>query len=197
MGPKIREDLKSLLASLSPDTLSSEQRQLEAQALVPLTQSKFIARARTVALYAAVHGEVDVRFFERYLQSLGVKTVYPKVSEPDEHGARTLTFHAASFSELTPGAFGILEPSASAMHVPVSELSLAVFPGRAFGKSGERIGSGKGYYDRAFGAHLDIPRLAFSFQYQLFETLPQLEWDLSMDWMLSVGHEYRSRRILP
>jgi 5-formyltetrahydrofolate cyclo-ligase len=196
---EIRKKLKAVVSGMVSGVLAREQGELvvRAESLLKGLESKsWFSKLRTVSLYAAAPGEVDVRFLERYFGDRGVRVVYPRVKLDAESAfGGTLEFRESSAAELKPGAFGIFEPASSQPAVLVREIDLAVFPGRAFGKKGERLGSGKGYYDRAFSQNREIPRVSFAFEYQIFERLPQFEWDLSLDWMVSLVHEYRSERI--
>jgi 5-formyltetrahydrofolate cyclo-ligase len=50
---------------------------------------------------------------------------------------------------LTINSWGILEPNpSSAIHYPLSEIDLVIVPLLAFDKHGNRVGYGKGFYDR-------------------------------------------------
>jgi len=83
---------------------------------------------------------------------------------------------------LAPGAFGILEPT-SGQSVEASELDLVLVPARAFDrKNGNRLGRGKGYYDRL------LERLSprafkcgIAFDCQILPTLPISPHDVPVD----------------
>jgi len=63
--------------------------------------------------------------------------------------------------------------------IPPDALILA--PGRAFTKDGKRIGRGSGYYDKLLSQHPHLQTIGVCFNCQIFEDLPQDEWDKQMD----------------
>ena len=65
-----------------------------------------------------------------------------------------------------------------------SDLDLIIVPGRAFTKSGVRIGRGAGYYDR-FLAGAKVPTIALALSFQIFSELPQAEHDIRISQVIT------------
>ena len=80
---------------------------------------------------------------------------------------------------LQSGAFGIEEPTGSLVE-NLHEIELSIIPGVAFDRSGNRLGRGKGYYDRAL-TKLQSYRIGVCFQLQLLPHIPVEATDLPMD----------------
>jgi len=74
---------------------------------------------------------------------LGKRVAAPVTGE--EISPAEVTFDSGGLY-LVPGAFGIREPTGK--KVPPGEIDFAVVPGLAFDLEGNRLGRGKGYYDR-------------------------------------------------
>lgn len=101
-------------------------------------------------------------------------------------------FHLRDREELEPGAFGILEPKPSLRAIPkrrgqVEQMDLVVVPGVAFDRFGNRMGQGRGYYDRLLAPLAIRPLgerpelIGLAFECQLFDFLPSEPHDIKMD----------------
>ena len=97
--------------------------------------------AATVALYWPIRTEIDVRPLMRILVSRSVPTALPAVTETG------LVFRLWRPGDATrQGAFGIPEPLAAAERIRPEAI---VVPALAFDRTGNRLGYGGGFYDRA------------------------------------------------
>lgn len=89
---------------------------------------------------------------------------FPNVSQG------SLSFHpVASLDQLTKGSYGILEPPLTPL---LDEPDLILTPLLAVDKRGDRIGSGKGYYDQYFAKHPAPHRLGIAYAFQQLPLLP-------------------------
>jgi 5-formyltetrahydrofolate cyclo-ligase len=100
----------------------------------------------------------------------------------------------ADLAQLTPGAFGILEPPAGCREVPVEEIEVLLVPGLAFDPAGRRLGYGGGYYDEV-AARLRAAGKGFllgvGFDFQLIETCPAGPADVAIDCVVTEARVVR------
>jgi 5-formyltetrahydrofolate cyclo-ligase len=130
--------------------------------LVTLLES-LLPAGTPVALYSASATELPCDEAARLLATR-YPVLYPRVAD----GA--LAFHAAEPSDLVPGAQGMLEPTADSPRVGPAAV---VVPGRAFDRTGHRLGRGAGHYDRALAAFPpDVLRVGYAFSLQCVEAFP-------------------------
>ena len=85
------------------------------------------------------------------------------------------------WDDLEASSYGILEPKKEKIkEISIDEIDLIIVPGVAFDKFGNRLGHGKGYYDRLLkNANTTIIGLAFEFQ--TIEKIPTDEHDKPVD----------------
>ncbi|MBR5903683.1 MAG: 5-formyltetrahydrofolate cyclo-ligase [Clostridia bacterium] len=100
--------------------------------------------AGTVALYCSLKSEVDTAALIAHALSCGKTVALPKVY------GDTMRFFAVSSGEvLVKSPFGVLEPAGDeSRFVPPESFDLVLVPGVCFDRGGNRLGFGRGYYDR-------------------------------------------------
>lgn len=125
-----------------------------------------------VLAYVALADEVDLGPLLTGWASEG-RLVLPRV---DGHH---LTLHrVADLADLAVGAFGIREP-VGPEDVGVADLTTVVVPGRGFDTDGQRLGRGRGYYDRLL-AEGTARRFGVAYAVQRVERLPHEAHDVPM-----------------
>ncbi len=140
--------------------------------------------ARTVALYAALPGEVPTDAVLAAALADRKTVVFPVV--PSE--GRLLTFRSVeTFAHLVPGGRrAIPEPLEVRPSVALATIDLFVVPGVAFTPQGHRLGQGAGYYDATLAAApSSTPRIALTFSEQVLPALPVVETDVPMHFVLT------------
>lgn len=132
--------------------------------------------AEVVALYCALPDEPPTeRVIARWLK-LGKRVVVPRV-EGDE-----MRFFCYDPSMQVVGSFGIEEPGDGALLCSPSEIELMVVPGVAFTATGDRMGRGRGYYDK-YLSQSDFRgyTIGVGYAHQLVDSLPVEEHDRRLD----------------
>lgn len=148
---------------------------LSDQALKRLEQLPAFRDASSVAIYHAMPGEVQTAaFIEKWAVS---KTVYlPVVCGED------IQLHPFKGNDaLRTGAFGIFEPIPDVGTEKIKP-DLIVVPGIAFDRQMNRMGRGKGYYDRLLAEPelQDTARVGLCFCFQLVSEVPVCDGDKKM-----------------
>jgi len=84
---------------------------------------------------------------------------------------------------ITGSSFGIQEPQTGKL-VSSRDIDFAVIPGIAFDAKGNRLGRGKGYYDKLL-KQTNIYKVAVGFDFQVVESIPVLPFDIPVDIIIS------------
>ena len=141
-----------------------------------LEQHPWFVAARRILLFHSLPDEVDTHgLIERYQNS---KTIYlPTVADDTE-----LELHAVDPSQpMHRGAFGILEASGPLLPPELYHtIDLAIVPGQAFDHEGNRLGRGRGYYDRLL-PRLKCHTIGLCYPYQLIDNVPHDIHDARVD----------------
>ncbi len=136
--------------------------------------------AGCAAAFMPMPDEIDTLPLVDRLLAAGWKVVIPKV-EGDQ-----MEFYPYSTESLSCGAWGILEPELPAAPVSASEIDVMIVPGRAFTQAGDRLGRGKGFYDRYMSRDgFRARKIGVCFKCQLVEVLPTEPHDMKVDEVVS------------
>lgn len=181
----LREELTARRKAMTPDLIDGRGLKVQSRFLA----SPYYQKARTVALYAPIRGEVPTR--DILIAALQDEKI---VCYPLSHvHGRILSFRAIkSEAELEPGRLGVREPSNSSDLVPVDQIDLFVVPGLGFTRDGKRLGRGGGYYDATLrAASQRSRRVGLAFNDQIVPAMPTNGDDVDMDLVVTESESLR------
>lgn len=102
---------------------------------------------------------------------------------PRVEGNQMDFYEITSLDEVKEGCFHVIEPITS--RKMQEEHALVLTPGVAFDKKGNRIGYGKGYYDRYFQRFPGLKRIGVAYQSQIEEDIPAEETDVRLQYLIT------------
>ncbi len=171
---KLKEEIrKEIFSKLKKQ--EKEERAHKSQIIKKkLFSSGKFKKARVMMIYVSRDEEVNTRGMIDDALKIGKRVVVPySVSETKEIIASELI---DAKKDLELGPYGIYQPGkgASFRKIPLDEIDLVIVPGVAFDEEKNRLGRGKGYYDR-FLKKLPpgIETIGLCFDFQLVDYLPQ------------------------
>ena len=175
---KTKQQLRGYIASLKKEYTNTVFRNLSECILDRLEATEWFRQAHCIAAYHSIPGEVyTAGFIDKW--HLQKQWLLPVVEGAD---LRLLPYRGSG--QMKAGAFGILEPDATIDPVPDSRIDLIIVPGIAFDRSFNRLGRGKGYYDRLLST-LTVPKIGICFDFQLFDSIPAEPFDKKMDMIIT------------
>ena len=181
----IRLGIQKKRSQLSPTTYL--QAAIEMSDYVANTT--WFRRSRHIAFYQAVRGELDSSYLFQRAWEMG-KVCYLPVCHPLHH--QSLLFLPYFPGEkLIQNRYGIFEPDIRTHHPrkPFA-LDLVFTPLLAFDAYGNRLGSGKGYYDRTFAYFRYFPNtsrpllVGLAYAFQEVAKISAESWDVPLDKMV-------------
>jgi len=169
---KIRSKLLLRLKIQKEENRNQKSQQVKEK----LFRTKVFKRAKTVMFYIAFDGEVDTQEMIKEAHKLGKRVVVPIC-----HKDRTIRpCILKEGARLKRGFYGISEPT-DKKFVSLRTIDLVLVPGVAFDKKGNRLGRGKGYYDRFLKRIPENrPTLGLAFDFQILPFVPATNLDVSV-----------------
>ncbi len=165
-----RENLEAAVADQMSGAILSNLRNLEP-----------FVRAAVIHTYVSSKiNEVDTKRLIADALIAGKRIVVP-ITNREHH--RLDHSEILSLDELAPGTFGILEP-AIRRAIGLDIVDVVIVPIVGVDRRGNRIGYGKGYYDR-FLKLVDKPKVALAYAFQVIEQVPSDPEDVSVDFVVT------------
>ena len=142
----IRKEIKELI-NKNISTLARQSRMI----CKKIIESEEYKNASEIYAYMALSDEVDLCEVIKTALQDEKKVALPKIISKEDGIMQFfyLDSQKALAQQTSNGAYGIPEPDENLPAAPDPALkTLILVPGRAFTKDGDRLGRGKGYYDR-------------------------------------------------
>ena len=183
---KLRAEKKQMRSAVLArrDGMSPSERAVASRAIVDkLCTLTNYQSASVVLIYMAFGSEIETKpLFERIVAN-GKMAVLPRVDKTSQ----TLMLHSVkSVAELQSSGWGIFEPATSAPMVALKEVGFVLLPGVAFDRTGNRLGYGRGYYDKLLlRADPTLARVAAGFSCQIVDKVPAGPWDQKIDTLIT------------
>ncbi len=168
----IRKQMRTLKRALDDDA----KRRASQRVFSLVEQTAPFLLSDHVLMYHSLPDELStIDFIQRWHQR---KHLYlPRVNGDD---LDILPYDKAG---LQSGAFNIEEPSGNHL-VDISTIQLIIVPGVAFDCHGNRIGRGKGYYDRLLRKSRAVT-IGVAYDCQITDEIEPDDFDIAMDYVIA------------
>ncbi len=135
-------------------------------------------QAKTIHCYVSMNKrhEVETQVLIKEMLSKGKKVVVPKTNMGD---GTLSNFRLHSFDDLEENKWGVLETE-NGEEVKAEELDLVIVPMVGGDENGNRIGYGRGFYDR-FLRNLECPKIGLLFEDNVLKKIPTEKFDVPLD----------------
>lgn len=165
-----RQRIKRLISVMTPEQKSAQS----AAVWERLEQTDAFRKATDILAYWSMDDEVQTPAFIEKWTTVGKRFYLPSIQGDDLIVKRY-------DGTLKPGEqFGIPEPDGEQVS-DLSPITLILVPGRAFDAQGNRMGRGRGFYDRLLPQLLNAIKAGVCFDCQKLPSVPTDENDIKMD----------------
>jgi 5-formyltetrahydrofolate cyclo-ligase len=135
-------------------------------------------KARAILLYASYKSEADTFGLIKHCFSMAKTVALPKV---DALSSELKIYEIKDLRELVSGYQKIPEPDVPEERLlGVNDIDLIIVPGVAFDVQCNRLGYGKGFYDKMLNEK-SCPAIALSYEEQIVGSVPAESHDIKMD----------------
>lgn len=137
-----------------------------------LLKSRYFQEAQIIMSYMSFKNEIDTHKINEAILKAGKKLLLPRTVGKEK---MEVVEYGMGFQK---GAMGIEEPIGDKY---IGRIDLIVVPGIGFDKTGNRIGFGRGYYDRFLENYPDSVKVSIAYDFQLIEKIEVEEHDKKVD----------------
>ena len=172
--PALRQQIRAALDKISLAVRLVESHDL-CRRLEPQLQS-----AHTILFYAPLPDELDVwPLLEKLLKTTKVCALPAFDATARNYSARRVRNLE---SDIVTGKFGVSEPTAGCEQIPLAQIDLVLVPGVAFDAHGNRLGRGRGFYDRIL-KQIQGVKCGVGYDFQLLESIPSETHDAKVNFI--------------
>ena len=145
-----------------------------------LEEKKEFINSQNILFYYSLPDELPtMEFLKKWSTN---KNIYlPRVN------GENLEILAYDDKKLSIGSFNIEEPIGDEIIEP-HLIDLIIVPAVAFDFNKNRLGRGKGFYDRLLSEATNAIKIGVGYDFQIFETIPTEPHDIPMDIVLTPNH---------
>ena len=182
---EIRRRIIEKRASLQPHIVERAGKRA-AERLLPMEEYQ---KAETVMLYMDFRNEVPTKDMINIVRASEKKLLLPFINEEYQLIAYEIPKEGPLETYLVTSKFGIAEPNPSlCKEADPNEIDLIIVPGTVFDQFENRIGCGKGCYDR-YLAQLPTKafKLALAYDFQVLQCIPANPTDVRMDKIMTLS----------
>jgi 5-formyltetrahydrofolate cyclo-ligase len=164
MKEKLRKEIKEKRIKQTKEENRKKSKEIKEK----LFSLKQYDDAKTILFYVSYNGEVYTH--DMIKEAMQEKKIVVPISNKEK---QTLDLSILeSWDDLLIGSYQILEPKKGCVKkIIIDDINLIIVPGVAFDIKGNRMGHGKGYYDRLLEKG-KAPIIGLCFEFQLVEKIP-------------------------
>lgn len=173
-----KKDIRKRVLYLRNNICKEEWEEKSHKIYEKVVTHPFFLNANTIYCYVDYRNEVGTEWVIKKAWDLHKQVAVPKVE-----GEEMKFYIISSFDDLYEGYRGIQEPVNQVL--ANDENALIILPGVAFDRNRNRIGYGKGFYDRFLDKHPFCKTIAIGFACQIVDEIQTDSFDYRPDILIT------------
>lgn len=187
---KTKNEIRKKILNIRNNMTNEQVLEKSSIIMNKLIASEEYKKSKTVFIYMDFKNEVTTSKLIKSMIEEGKRVVIPYT---DTINTVIIPVELQDIeNDLKISPFGYMEPKKEKI-IPVDpkEFDLIIVPGVVFDKRLNRIGFGKGYYDRILiNKRHDVKAVAVAFELQVLDEIPFEEHDVKMDMIITEENIY-------
>lgn len=173
------------------NSMSQDEVELKSKKIISkLMKMEEYKKSNTVFVYMDFKNEVQTN---NLIKKMLIKGKHVITSYTDTTNTVLILFRLHDIEkDLEVSPFGYLEPKKENLKsVDIKNIDLIIVPGVAFDRQLNRVGFGRGYYDKLLGSKRnDTKAIAIAYEFQVLDKIPYEEHDIKMDMIITEENIY-------
>ena len=184
-----KNTLRGVLLQKRAEFSREERKGMDRDIAAGIIDAPLFKNASMLLIYAPLENEINLLPLAHVARKRGLPIAFPRCDKE----TNTMQFYILPEGQkLTPGAYGIPEPPEDAEVCIPDERSLCIVPALSYDLAGNRIGYGKGYYDRYLATFPGV-KIGATYAPMLLKRVPTEAHDLPVDWLFTERGAYHCK----
>lgn len=171
---EIRKIIKNKRESLDKNYIEIYSKEITENFI----KTSLYQNANTIMSYIPIKNEVDTSFINKKILEDNKTLILPSI-------INDIVYPKLYNENFINGKYDIKEPTGD---IFTGKIDLVIVPGVAFDKNKNRIGFGKGYYDKFLQNHLSSIKISLIYPFQLVEKIDNEKHDIKLDYIIDSIH---------
>lgn len=182
--------IRKNILKLRNDLCVEKAREKSEKIIKKLQKTQEYRLSQNIMVYMDFKNEVNTKEFIKSMFAEGKNVIIPYT---DMENVVVIPIQIRDMDDLVLSKYGYLEPSKDMLKNPynIEDIDLIIVPGVVFDKKRNRIGFGKGYYDKLLiNRRKDVKAIALAYEFQILDTIPSEKHDIKMDKIITETNIY-------
>lgn len=174
---EIKKNLRKKIRKIR-ESLSFEEKESFSDIIIKkFLEDDILKNSKTIMSYMAFKNEVETKKFHKYLLNLNKTILLPKMI-----GDNIIPIKISE--SFAYGNFGVIEPVGEEF---LENIDLIIVPGVVFNRVGDRIGFGKGFYDRFLSCekYKNSYKISLAYDFQVDNSFSGEDFDIKIDKLIT------------